>query len=198
MPGKQERVIELQEELIAAKEVQMVELRDTVVTVKNQIKSYKRHRIWLGVDQNTLITVLIDVVAEEDRSKNLVVFSLTEDPAEQTSDKVGKVFGVLGVKPKVEAMRIGLKTKKQAPRPVIISVSRGLSKASYLRDSDQNKQVFISPDRTPEQRAVHRELIKRLKLKETDEPPYWRHIINGGQIFSSDKIVGSNKDKDKK
>ena len=40
MPGKQERVIELQEELIAAKEVQMVELRDTVVTVKNQIKSY--------------------------------------------------------------------------------------------------------------------------------------------------------------
>ena len=40
MPGKQERVIELQEELIAAKEVQMVELRDTVVTVKNQTKSY--------------------------------------------------------------------------------------------------------------------------------------------------------------
>ena len=49
MIGNQERVIELQEELIAAKEVQMVELslRDTVVTsasvsdtVKNQNKSY--------------------------------------------------------------------------------------------------------------------------------------------------------------
>ena len=44
MIGNQERVIELQEELIAAKEVQMVELRDTVVTsvsdtAKNLIKS---------------------------------------------------------------------------------------------------------------------------------------------------------------
>ena len=32
MIGKQELVIKLQEELIAAKEVQMVDLRDTVVT----------------------------------------------------------------------------------------------------------------------------------------------------------------------
>ena len=43
MIGKQEHVIELQEELVAAEEVQMAELRDTVVTsisdtVKNQIK----------------------------------------------------------------------------------------------------------------------------------------------------------------
>ena len=212
MIGKQERVIELQEALIAAKEVQMVELRDTVVTsvsdtVKNQIKSYSEAVQEAGnlaggslVDQNTLKTVVKDVVAEEDRSKNLFVFGLIEDPTEQTSDKVGKVFEALGVKPKVEAIRIGSKLKKQAPRPVKVSVSNStivtqiLTKASNLRNFDQYKQVFISPDRTPEQRAAHRELIEQLKLKRTNEPNS-RHYIKGGQIFSADKIVGSNKDK---
>ena len=91
MTGRQERVIELQEELIAAKEVQMVELRDTVITsvsdtAKNQIKSFceavQEPENLAGsklVDQNTLKTVVIDVVAEEDRSKNLVVFGLSSD-----------------------------------------------------------------------------------------------------------------------
>ena len=69
-----------------------------------------------------------------------------------------------------------------------------LTKASNLRNFDQYKQVFISPDRTPEQRAARRELIEQLKLKRTNEPNS-RHYIKGGQILSADKIVGSNKDK---
>ena len=43
------------------------------------------------------------------------MFGLTEDPTDQTSDKVGRVFELLGLKPEVEAIRIGLKVKKQLP-----------------------------------------------------------------------------------
>ena len=68
-----------------------------------------------------------------------------------------------------------------------------LSKVSNLRYFDQYRQVFISPDRTPEQRAVHRELIEQLKFKRTNEPTS-RHYIRGGQIFSADKIVWPNKE----
>ena len=44
------------------------------------------------------------------------MFGLTEDPTDQTSDKVGRVFELLGLNPEVEAIRIGLKVKKEAPR----------------------------------------------------------------------------------
>ena len=79
------------------------------------------------------------------------MFCLTEDPTEQTSDKVGRVFEALDVKPKVQAIRIGSKVKKQALRPVKVSVFNStivtqiLSKASNLRNFDQYKQVLISP-----------------------------------------------------
>ena len=42
-------------------------------------------------------------------------FGLTEDTAEQITEKVSEVFEVLAEKPKIEAVRIGLKLKKQAP-----------------------------------------------------------------------------------
>ena len=201
---KQERVIKLQQELITAKEGQLADIRDTVVssvsdTVKTQFQSYSDAVKGAGnqtgsslLDQNTLKTVVKNVVEEEDRSKNFLIFGLPEDPKEQISSKVNEVLEELGEKPKVEAVRIGLKAKKQTPRPVKVSVSNTivvtkiLSRARKLRDSQRFKMVFISPDRTPDQRAAHRELVERLKLKKTEEPQM-RHYIRGGQICSFEK-----------
>ena len=204
---KQERVIKLQDELITAKEGQLVELRDTVVssvssvsdTVKTQFQSYSEAlqgaETLTGntlLDHNTLKTVVKDVVAEEDRSRNLVIFGLPEEPAEQITDKVNKVLEVLGEKPKIEAVRIGLKAKEQTPRPVKVSVSNStivsqvLSKSKNLRNSHQYKKVFISPDRTPDQRAAHRKLIEQLKAKRAEEQNK-HHYIKGGQIFTVEK-----------
>ena len=133
------------------------------------------------------------------QKKNLLIFGLTEDTTEQITEKVSEVFEVLAVKPKIEAVRVGLKSKKQAPRPVKVSFSNAtivtqiLSKCSVLRDSDRFKKVFISPDRSPEQRAVHRELVVQLKSKKTNEPSK-RHYIKGGQIYSADINVVHSKD----
>ena len=80
-----------------------------------------------------------DVVAEENRSRNLVIFGFTEDTAEQITEKVSEVFKVLAEKPKIEAVRIGLNSKKQAPRPVKVSITNAtiviqtLSKCSAHR-----------------------------------------------------------------
>ena len=71
-----------------------------------------------------------DIVAEEDRCKNLVLFGLTEDLTEQTSDKVGKVFEVLGVEPKVDAIRIGSKARSK------LQNQKSLSLQFHDRDSD--------------------------------------------------------------
>ena len=202
-------IIENQNELISAKNEQLVELKETVVSsvssvgdaVKTQLKSYSEAVVESGnqadrtgglLDQNVLKTVVKNVVAEEDRSRNLIVFGLPEDPAEHITDKVGEVLLELGEKPKLEAVRVGLKRNQETPRPVKVSFGNAtiaaqiLSKSRNLRNSGRFKLVFISPDRNSEQRVMHRKLVEQLRTKRTDEPSK-RHFIKGGQIISADK-----------
>ena len=92
MITKQDHVIVLQEGLIAAKDDQLNDLKETFVcsvgdTLQTQLKSYSeavhgsRNGCSLSgsgnlLDQNVLKSVVKDVVAEEDRSRNLLIFGL--------------------------------------------------------------------------------------------------------------------------
>ena len=145
-------------------------------------------------DQKKLKNVVKDVVAEEDRSRNLMVFGLEEEPGEQISEKVSQVFVELEEKPIIEASRIGLKDSKAAKKParpvkVIVSsstiVQQILSKARSLRNSEHYKKVFISADWSTEQRAQQRGLVQELKRRRTEEPDK-RFYIRGGQLCSAE------------
>ena len=105
----------------------------------------------------------------------------------------------LGEKPKIEASRIGLnkpKDKKQvADRPVKVTLTSStivqqiLTRARHLRSSELFGKVFISPDRSPEERAEQQKLVLELKKRSNDQPDK-RHFIKGGKVCSVDKIVG--------
>ena len=77
-------------------------------------------------------------------------------------------------------------------RPVKVTLSSStivqqiLVKSRKLRLSAKYNTVFLSPDRTAEQRAQQRELVQELK-KKTDAEPLKRHFIKGGQIVSVEK-----------
>ena len=60
------------------------------------------------LNQETLKTVVKQVVAEEDRSRNLMVFGLDEEEDEPLQEKVTAIFEELGEKPRHEAVRLGL------------------------------------------------------------------------------------------
>ena len=98
--------------------------------VQNQLKSYSEAvqgqltRDSGGfINQSVLESVVKNVVAEEDKSRNLLIFELTGESGEQKSKKVENVLGDIGEKPKFDAYRIGLKGKFQKTRPVKISVT---------------------------------------------------------------------------
>ena len=61
-----------------------------------------------------------------------------------------------------------------------------LSKARQLRTSGQYSKVFISPDRSADQRAQQKELIIELKKRALEEPNK-RHFIRGGEVHTVDK-----------
>ena len=145
-------------------------------------------------DQSTLKTVVKNVVAKEDRSRNLMIFGLEEVADEQINEKVGQVLLELGEKPQLEACRLGKKCSsgEQKARPVKVSVSNSLivkqilQKTRNLRSSDSFKSVFIRADRSAAERSKHRDLIQQMLKKKVVEPDK-THYIRNGQLLSSNK-----------
>ena len=107
----------------------------------------------------------------------------------------GKLFEELGEKPlNVEATRLGKcgSSGSGKLRPVKVSLSSStivqqiIRKARNLRSSEKYKQVYLTPDRTIEERVTQKKLVLDLKKKKTDEPDK-RHYLKDGQICSEDK-----------
>ena len=195
----QEQNISLREELAECKAEQIEVLKTTVTdSVKAEFKSYssvvqQSPPSEPTMSSSTLQSVVKRVVEEEDRSRNLVIFGLAEAEGEKITERVGEVFEALGVKPRVEACRIGKKksSSEKACRPVKVTVSSSLmvvqilSNARKLRQSENFKAVFVTPDRSMEQREIHRNLVKELKEK-SELNPSKRFYIKGDKVCSNE------------
>ena len=166
-------------------------------TVKDTVKSYSeaaQPHAASGpnpvITPGTLKSVAKQVVAEEELSKNVMLFNLVEQENEDLGKKVSDVFLYLGEKPRIEARRVGTK-KKSSPRPVKVTLSSSSTatqilviKSRNLRKSEDHKAVFVTPDRTFDQRAEQRKLVLELKKKKADSATGWRHYIKDGKIVS--------------
>ena len=123
-----------------------------------------------------------EVVDEEDRSRNLVVFGLAEEEGEDLENKLCSVFQVMGEKPRVvEVVRLGRReTDKSRPTKAMFCSSEYahqiLRRASTLKQSEEYSSVYISPDRTLKQRADRRVLVEKLKMGVADEPGRYHFI----------------------
>ena len=196
----QQAVITTQSALSDCKTQQLNLLKDSVKSsvedsVKAEFKSYSsavqssppKEQM---VSPETLKHVVKHVIQEEDRSRNIMLFGLREETDEKLDAKVYEVLETLGHKPKIDACRLGFKNDKKAIRPVKVTVSSAtivnqiLSKARNLKEVQQLKTVFICPDRSLEQRKVHRLLVTDLKRKKEEEPGK-RFFIKGGKIQGS-------------
>ena len=112
----------------------------------------------------------------EDRSRNLMIYGLTEGDGEDLPKKVADIFLHLGEKPKFSIpCRVGTPSTGNV-RPVKVSFTSPsvvltlLSKSKTLRESQTFKTVFVSPDRSKEERIARRTLVLELKEKRKGEP----------------------------
>ena len=142
--------------------------------------------------QKALTSVVKSVVEEEDRSRNFLVFGLPEEEEEGLETRIREVLEEVGLKPKLEAQRIGKKKSASVIRPVKVCVSSSLiaqqilSNARNLRNSDNFKTVYLSPDRSPEQREARKELVASMRAQALAEP-HKKFYIKEGQIHSSNR-----------
>jgi hypothetical protein len=203
----QKWVISLQEKVMDCKEKQLEAIQTAVKTtvedsVKEQFQSYSD-----AVQENVMVcqpqteTVAPEVlkqmvqavVQQEDRSRNLMVFGLSEKENEDITEQVQQVFQEIGIKPAImEVSRVGKSSKEKKKRPVKVILSSSsvafqiLSQARRLRESEDFSSVFVRPDRSEEERSQNRLLVQELIKKRRDEPGK-RHFIRGGTLHSVEK-----------
>ena len=67
-------------------------------------------------DPATLKKMVKSVVQEEDRSRNVVIFGLPEQKNENVEARVQEVFQEIGLKPTLQAARVGKIRKDNAKR----------------------------------------------------------------------------------
>lgn len=208
----QSDIMKLQSDLIDAQKKSIEQFQNSVTRIKKELSETVQDTVKTSVtksysevvqaqaanspvlENETIKSVAKQIVAEEELSRNIVVFGLKEDSNEELSQKVGEIFEHLGEKPKLEASRLGKKSVQATVRPVKVTLSSStcvkliLSKARQLRSSEKFRTVFLSPDRTLEERSKHKELVAELKQKIIQEP-HVKHFIREGKIVTVNNPV---------
>ena len=135
-------------------------------------------------------------VIEEDRSQNFLVYGVEENADD---DQILKdVLQQIDAKPEVvEHYRIGM-LKERRNRPIKVRLKRQgavgdvLRNAKKLKEDEKLASIFISPDRSEEERLAHKQLIDEMKrMRNEDSTKYF--FIRRGAVCSTERKSDSIK-----
>ncbi|KAL5269389.1 hypothetical protein ACHWQZ_G003021 [Mnemiopsis leidyi] len=181
----QRTIIKLQSQLIEKERESVQSFKETV---QNEVKSYAgvvASSCATALSPKKLQTVVKSIQDTEDRSRNIMIHGLAEKNGEDLKKSVSDIFSQLGEKPMFSIpCRVG-KPVSGSVRPVKVSfpsasvVPALLKKSPNLRQSDTYKNIFITPDRSREERVARRALIQELRQKRKDEPDLTFFIKSG-------------------
>ena len=183
----QKKIIQLQSELIDLKNEELGSVKDTVETELKSYSSVLKESCSAALTPQKIASAVKQVNAQEDRSKNVIIFGLPEGQTENVESKVSEILDLLEEEPKViDCRRIG-HDHPGKPRPIRFKVRNSnivyqiLRKAKRLKDIEGYKTVFISPDRSPEERINRQALVGELKIKRQNDTTH-RYFIRKGEI----------------
>ena len=191
----QEKIIELQNKLIEKKDEELNVVKNTVSTELKSYSSVLRESCSAALEPQKIASAVRKVAEGEDRSKNVIVFGLPEEQDESVDTKVSLLLEKLEEKPQTaDCCRIG-RSKPGMSRPIRFKVKNSesvyqiLRKAKQLKEIEGYKSVFISPDRTVEERISRQKLVNELKNKRAADPN--KHfIIRKGEVICLSERTG--------
>ena len=196
----QKQIIEQQNELLKRKSEQ---LEAVPATVKTELQNYcnaAKKCLPVPSSSNNVISITAEqvkkavksAVAEDDRSRNVMMFGVTEEGGEILESKVLDILEQVDEKPRVaECRRMG-EAKSEVVRPIKVvfysadTAQRVLRKSGRLKKTENHHAVFLSADRTIEERATRRQLVEQLKQKRKQDPELYYFVRN-------DKICSRSK-----
>eukprot|EP00116_Pleurobrachia_bachei_P011356 sb/3471618/ len=128
------------------------------------------------------------VAASDDRDCNIIIHGLEElnDKSDELETQVKSIFAELEEAPVVTSLvRLGKQSETARPVKVVLrnrdAQKSILSKKSQLRGTEKYDKVYISPDRTPEERSARKQMVERLKQMAKRYPDK-HYIIRGNEV----------------
>ena len=196
--AQQQQLLDFQEKLIETQTEQIQEMSCVVDTaVDKGIRSYSQaisRTIKESVpvlSEQKLKKVVQEAVTDDDHSRNVVVFGLTEELPEDLDNKISSFFSDIDEKPSFEAVRIG-EQSAGVNRPVKVclrnseTVHKILQKAKHFRKSATYRTVYVQPDRLPEEWVKHRTLVAEMRRRASEDPDNYYYIFSG-EIYHRDE-----------
>ena len=176
----QETIINLQNKVIEKQEESLKSVQSAVqTTVETEMKSYASavsKSCSEAFAPKLIQTVVRKIAVKEETMKNVIVYGVSETEGEDVRSKVEHVLADIGEKPVVrDCSRLGSR-KEGAVRPIRFTVGSSdhaaqvIRKARNLRTIDGYSSVYISPDRTIEERRAYKQLVDQMKLNKLAEP----------------------------
>ena len=191
----QEKIIQLQNQLIEKKDDEIKVVKDTVVSELKSYSSVVKESCSAALAPQKIVSAVKQVNQDVDRSRNIVVFGVAEDENVKPEQKIRAILDKLDEKPQISGcVRLG-QIKPGVVRPLRFrvrsqeTVYQILRKASTLRNLEDCKKIFLSPDRTVEERISRKKLVDQLREKRGADPNN-NYVIRKGEIVRDDKTPG--------
>ena len=198
-------VIDLQAKLIEKRDEELSSLRAAVKdevksvqgVVETEMKSYSSaltKTCAAALAPQKIRAAVKTVSDKEDRGRNDIIYGLDDpdEPDQSLEAEVQKVLSEIDEKPVIrECCRVGLK-KPGSKRPVKFTLSscdmvnQILRKAKSLRTKEGYGTIYISPDRTVDERRAFKKLWEELQEKRKSDTDRV-HYIRNNKIVSADK-----------
>ena len=169
-------IIELQEKVIDQAEKKLHDVQSTVQSEIKTFSSIVKDTCAAALAPSKIQTAMKKVQLGDSRDQNIIIYGVPEKADEDVSLTVSAVFEEVGDKPRVvSCTRLGAQGG-QTIRPIKCCLSSSafvfqiLKNAAKLKQSENFGTVYLSPDRTPEERRKRRQLVEQFKLKRSENP----------------------------
>ena len=187
----QKKIIELQEKIIEKKDLELDTVKNEMkTTVQSEMKSYSsvlKTTCSQALAPRRVQAALKTAAAEEDRSKSLIIYGVEEKKEEKLEDTVLDILAHLDEKPRIVSCcrsgkdNVGGEGVTRKPIRVNLSgtdhVRQILQKKRKLRSVEGCTTVYLSPDKSTEQRVNHKKLVDEMKKKRLSEPDKHHFIV---------------------
>ena len=144
--------------------------------------------------QSVVNAALLESNEKTLRSSRFVIYGLEGREKDFLADAEDIVHTVLGYRHPVVAVN-PINNKQSSPILVQLKtpelVSRVLKQAKKLRSTSHYRNIYLAPDRTPEEQRRYKKLVDDLKNKIKEDSSRWWYIKDGG-ILSTDLRELSN------
>ena len=185
----QEELLKIQRQLLEKREEEITAVQSTAQKEMKSFATVLEKGCAAALAPKNIQSAI--VAASEDRGCNIIIHGLEElkENSDDLETQLKSLFSELEEAPKVKSVeRLGKQNSSARPVKVVLRNRDAqmsiMSKKALLKGNEKFGKVFISPDRSVEERKERKQLVDKLK-EMIKRSPGTHYIIRGNRVLEA-------------